>query len=158
MKRWRVALLWSLGLVPCLVWAAPSTFAPTIGAAVLCQDQIDPAYFYAYLSKAFGKPSKQEGGAYWFKAGASLWGMPVPEVFVSDGSSRFDFLGVVVESKPEALADAIVQTLKIGAWRYRPIQAGDTPVRESPPGGTLVYFGQKAKIYCARTNLKRPAD
>lgn len=151
-------MLFGAGLLSGPAWAAPSTFAPVIGSAVLCQDKIDPAYFFGYLNKAFGAPVRREGGAYWFKAGASLWGLPVPEAFVSDGSGRFDFVGVVVESKPDAVNDAIAKSQKIGAWPHRPLNAATAPVRESPVGGTIVYFGQKAKVYCARTNLARPVD
>ena len=53
--------------------AAPSTFGPVIGSALLCRSQLDNAYFHAYLTEVFGPAYKREGGAYWFRTEASLW-------------------------------------------------------------------------------------
>jgi len=60
----------------------PSTFGDTIGSALLCIDQIDPYYYWSYMKQYFGPPYKQEGGAYWFKVKATLWGANITEVLV----------------------------------------------------------------------------
>lgn len=128
----------------------PSTFSTTIGPALLCQDHIDPYYFWSYLKQFFGPPYKAEGGAYWFKVNASLWGVPVSDVLVSDGNNRVVFLAAAFEAKPEALSRAIsdrtgirhaVETYK----QYSPLQ--------SATSSRIVYFGDNSKIYCSRYNL-----
>jgi len=126
----------------------PSTFGPVIGAALLCHDQIDNAYFYRYLTRSFGAPARHEGGAYWFRTGeATLWGKPVTEVFVSDDTSELAFLGAVAEVPPDELEQAVraasgVPHLAEGAAAY--------PLRVAKPGSTIVYYNTKSKIYCAR--------
>jgi hypothetical protein len=128
----------------------PSTFGPTIGPALLCQDHIDPYYFWSYLKQFFGPPYKAEGGAYWFKVNASLWGVTISDVLVSDGNSRVVFLAAATEAKPEALSRAIsdrtgirhtVETYK----QYSPLR--------SATSSRIVYFGDNSKIYCSRYNL-----
>jgi len=126
----------------------PSTFAPVIGAALLCHDQIDNAWFYNYLKTAFGPPYKHAGGAWWFRTGAAtLWGAPVSEVMVSDDTSALVFLAAVADIPPDQLEQAIrsaagVRHLAAGASAY--------PLRISAPGSTIAYYNAKSKIYCAK--------
>src|SRR5437868_3304908 len=96
-------LLIMLALTLCAAGTAlgvPSTFGTTIGSRLLCLDQQDTAYYYGYLTDAFGPSYKHEGGAYWFKAGASLWGVQVSEVMVGDGNSTMNFLAAVADLTP----------------------------------------------------------
>lgn len=145
-------------LCPVLAWSAPSTFGGVIGAAVLCLDQIDPAYHYRYLKEAFADPPQRREGAYWFKSGgAALWGLPVTEIFVSDGTSRFDFVGVVMESMPDKVVEAIAQKQRLGGWSHQALNESATPVRVAPTGTAVVYFKGRSKVWCARTRLARPA-
>ncbi len=67
--------------------ALPSTFGPVIGSALLCRSQLDNAYFHSYLTTAFGPSYKHEGGAFWFKGDATLWGKQVVDVMVSDDTN-----------------------------------------------------------------------
>jgi hypothetical protein len=138
----------ALVLPPVGAAALPSTFAPVIGSALLCRSQLDNHYFYSYLQGAFGPAYKHEGGAWWFRApDATLWGMPVSELMVSDDTSPLVFVGAVAEGSPDKLAQAIE-----GAAGVRH-QAGDAsryPLRTSSPGSTIAYFNDKSKIYCAR--------
>jgi hypothetical protein len=126
----------------------PATFGPVIGAALLCRDQIDNAYFYRYLKTAFGAPYKHEGGAWWFRTGeATLWGKPVSQVMVSDDTSEYVFLGAVAEVPPDELEQAVraasgVAHVAAGASQY--------PLRNAKPGSTIVYYNNKSKIYCAK--------
>lgn len=151
---------WALfvSALPLPALAAPSTFATVIGSAVLCLDRIDPVYHYRYLHDHFADPPKQREGAYWFKSGgAALWGLPVTEIFVSDGSSRFDFVGVVMESMPDKVAEAIAQKQRLGGWSHQALNGSATPVRVAPTGAAVVYFKGKSKVWCAQTRLARPA-
>ncbi|MET3130831.1 hypothetical protein AAKU55_001089 [Oxalobacteraceae bacterium GrIS 1.11] len=127
--------------------AVPSTFGTVVGNAVLCLDHIDNAYFYTYLSSAFGPFYKHEGGAYWFKADATLWGAPITDVIVSDDTSRLVFLGVVADTTPEKIDAAIVAAAGL---HYIKSDAGQYPVRVSKPGSKIVYFKTKAKVFCAK--------
>jgi len=127
--------------------AAPSTFGPVIGSALLCRSQLDNAYFHSYLSAAFGPSYKHEGGAYWFKAEGNLWGTPVTDILVSDDTSELVFVGAVTEASPDKLDEAIRASAGV---RHVATDASAFPVRESVPGSRIVYFKAKSKIYCAK--------
>lgn len=139
-----------LMIAPCPVLAAPSTFSTTIGSALLCLNQIDPFYFWSYLNQFFGPPYKNEGGAYWFKVQTSLWGAPISDVMVSDGSGQVVFLAAAfTNTKPAALSGAISGSTGIGYTESEPTQY--SPMM-SNLGSKIVYFGQNSKIYCAKYN------
>lgn len=126
----------------------PSTFGPVIGAALLCHDQIDNAYFYRYLQTAFGPPYKHAGGAYWFRTDeAQLWGAPVSEVMVSDDTSELVFLAAVADVPPDELEQAI---RKSAGLAHPALDASPYPLRISAPGSTIAYYNAKSKIYCAK--------
>ena len=129
------------------VTAAPSTFGPVIGSAVLCRSHLDNAYFYDYLSTAFGPSYKHEGGAYWFKADGVLWGATVTDIMVSDDSSDIIFVGAVTESAPDKLDEAIRAAVGV---RHDATDKSAFPVRESRPGSKIVYFKTKSKVFCAK--------
>ena len=127
--------------------ALPSTFAPTISSALLCRSHLDNVYFHSYLTTAFGPAYKHEGGAYWFRLDATLWGKPVTEVMISDDTSELVFVAAVAESKPEELEEAIRASAGI---RHRAVDASPFPLRVSNPGSVIAYQNSKSKIYCAR--------
>lgn len=127
--------------------AAPSTFGPLIGSALLCRSQLDNAYFYRYLTQAFGPSYKREGGAYWFRTDATLWGAQVKEVMVSDDSSELTFIAALTESKPEELEKAVHEA---AGTAFRAVDASRYPLRKSNPGSTIAYAKDKSKIYCAK--------
>ena len=145
------ALLW---IAAPHVVAAPSTFGPVIGSAVLCRSHLDNAYFYSYLSSAFGPSYKHEGGAFWFKADATLWGAQVTDVIVSDDTSELVFVGAVTLSAPDKLDDAIRAAV---GTRHRALDGSAFPVRESAPGSQIVYFNDTSKIFCAKYKPLPPA-
>ena len=128
--------------------AAPSTFGPVVGSALLCRDQIDNAYFHDYFSRTFGPSYKREGGAYWFRAEATLWGSPVREVLVSDGTGSYQFIAAVADATPEELNEAIRKSAGV---RHRKKDASRYAVLESSPGSRIVYFKARSKIYCAKS-------
>jgi hypothetical protein len=127
--------------------AAPSTFGPVIGSAVLCRSDLDNAYFYTYLSTAFGPAYKHEGGAYWFKADGNLWGAPVTDVLLSDDTSELVFVGAVSELAPDKLEEAVRANVGIA---HVAADSSAFPMRLSRPGSAIVYFKAKSKIYCAK--------
>lgn len=127
--------------------ALPSTFAPVIGSALLCRSHLDNAYFHAYLSTAFGPATKHEGGAFWFKGDATLWGKQVLEVMVSDDTHPTVFIAAVLDSTPEELETAIHAAAGL---RHKAVDASQTPLRMSNPGSVIAYHQGKSKIYCAR--------
>jgi hypothetical protein len=134
--------------------AAPSTFGPVIGNALLCRSHLDNAYFYSYLSSAFGPSYKHEGGAWWFKADASLWGAQVSDVIVSDDTSELVFIGAVALGAPDKLDEAIRAAVGL---RHRALDGSTYPVRESAPGSQIVYFKDNSKIFCAKYKPLPPA-
>jgi hypothetical protein len=136
-----------LGVAAAPASAAPSTFGPVIGNALLCRSHLDNAYFHSWLSTAFGPSYKHEGGAYWFKADGTLWGAPVSDILLSDDTSDVIFVGAVSDTKPDKLEEAIRAAVGI---RHTAADASAFPVRESAPGSRIVYFDTKSKIYCAK--------
>ena len=126
----------------------PTTFGPVIGAALLCHDHLDNAYFYSWLKTHFGPAYKHEGGAYWFRTGeTTLWGAPVTEVMVSDDTSEWVFVGAVAEVAPDELEQDI---RKAAGVRHVAADASPYPLRVSVPGSTIAYYNAKSKIYCAK--------
>ncbi|HAT29455.1 MAG TPA: hypothetical protein DCW29_00965 [Janthinobacterium sp.] len=154
MAFWRTSLSWRGGAFLAALLASagaaaapPSTFGTIVGNAVLCLDEVDNAYFYDYLTTAFGPYYKHEGGAFWFKADAALWGAPVNDVIVSDDTSALTFLGVVADLAPDKLEEAIVAA---SGLHFVKSDASAFPVRESRPGSKIVFFRSKSKVYCAK--------
>lgn len=141
------------GFVCSAAAAAPSTFGPVIGSALLCRSHLDNAYFHAYLTQAFGPAYKHEGGAYWFRTEATLWGAEVNEVMVSDDTSNLVFVAAVIDSTPEELEKSV----RAGAGiAYKPVDATRHPLRKSNPGSTIAYARDKSKIYCAKFKPQPP--
>lgn len=133
--------------------AAPTTFGNVIGQSLLCLSQIDTGYFYNYLTTNFGPPYKHEGNAYWFKTPAALWDAPVSEVLVSDKDSPERFIAAVADVTPEVLTGNIMDATKMsfGATSLNP-----KPVRMSTTTSTIVYYGKKSKIFCAKAKVLQP--
>jgi hypothetical protein len=127
--------------------ALPSTFGPIVGSALLCRSQLDNAYFHTYLKTAFGPSYKHEGGAFWFKGDATLWGKQVLDVMVSDDTNPMVFIAAVIDSKPEELEEAIRASAGL---RHKAVDASQYPLRVSNPGSVIAYHMGKSKIYCAR--------
>ncbi|MFC0250739.1 hypothetical protein [Massilia consociata] len=127
--------------------AMPSTFGPVIGNALLCRSHLENRYFHDYLTSAFGPAYKREGGAYWFRPEATLWGLEVREVMVSDDSSELVFVAAVLEGTPEELEGAVRAAT---GTAFRPVDASAFPLRVSNPGSTIAYMNDKSKIYCAK--------
>ena len=127
----------------------PSTFDTVIGHALLCLDELEPVYFFQYLSANFGAPYQHQGGAWWFRTpNTKLWGVPVSQVMVSDGHGRLLFVAATVDVAPDELAQAITNNAGI---RYQP-DVGAFPKRESATGSVIVYAQENAKrskLYCA---------
>ncbi|CUI08077.1 hypothetical protein [Massilia antarctica] len=132
---------------PASALAAPSTFGPVIGSAILCRSQLDNAYFHDYLVSAFGPSYKHEGGAYWFKADATLWGANVTDIMISDDTSELVFVAAVADTTPDKLEESIRSAVGV---RHLSMDNSRYPVRASNPGSKIVYFKTKSKIYCAK--------
>jgi hypothetical protein len=142
-----LALLALAGAMPAAAQAAPSTFGPVIGSAILCRSQLDNAYFHDYLVNAFGPSYKHEGGAYWFKAEGTLWGAPVTDIMISDDTSELVFVAAVADTTPDKLEESIRKAVGV---RHLSVDNSAYPVRAANPGSKIVYFKTKSKIYCAK--------
>ena len=127
--------------------AMPSTFGTVIGNALLCRSHLDNRYFHDYLTTSFGPPYKREGGAYWFRLEATLWGAEVREVMVSDDTSELVFIAAVLDNTPQELEGAIRSAV---GTAFRAVDATPFPLRVSNPGSTIAYMNDKSKIYCAK--------
>lgn len=137
--------------IACILLTSPAlraqdaTFEMTLGPAVLCRADLDPAYFHAYLT-AIKKSYKREQGAYWFKVSAQLYGAPVTEAFVSDGSSDHVFIGVVSSLPPPQLAESLSEAR---ADSFKPLVPADKhSAYRSAKGAQIVYQARNAKLFC----------
>lgn len=131
----------------------PSTFSQVVGNALLCRSHLDNRTFHDYLSSSFGPAYKREGGAWWFRVEATLWGAEVKEVMVSDDSSELAFIAAVTDSSPEALEGAI----RSGAGTaFHAVDASAFPLRVSKLGSTIAYANDKSKIYCVKYKSQPP--
>ena len=133
--------------------AQGSTFSITLGMAVLCLDDVEPGFFYNYMNKT-SRPSKREKGAYWFKTSEPLFGAPVTEVFISDGSSKHTFVGVVSSLPPDQLADAIATGAPAGGnfKKVNPVDKYSTYI--SPAGSEIIFQGKNGKMFCRRDRIR----
>jgi len=127
--------------------AAPSTFGPVVGSALLCRSALENRYMQGYLMTAFGPAYKHEGGAFWFKVDVKLWGAQVTDVLISDERSAIVFVAAVIEAAPARLEESI---RSLAGVAHRPVDRSATPVRESAPGSKIVYFNTRSKIFCAK--------
>jgi len=127
-------------------------FGVTIGPAVLCRDMLDMKFFYDYLAGSFGKPYKQEQGPYWFKAKAQLFGSDVIEVFVSDQSSDWVFVGAVIKATPDDLAKSVLSTAGTifvkadSGYKYSPYQSQGT--------SEIMWQARNAKLLCRQIAVR----
>lgn len=142
-----LACLATASLLAAPAGAMPSTFGTVIGNALLCRSHLENRYFHDYLTASFGPAYKREGGAYWFRTEATLWGAEVKEVMVSDDSSDLVFIAALTESTPQELESAIRASAGI---TFRAVDATPFPLRVSNPGSTIAYMNDKSKIYCAK--------
>ena len=134
--------------------AAPSTFTTVIGNAILCRSHLDNHYFYDYLTTAFGPAYKHEGGAWWFKADGTLWGMSVSDIIVSDDSSALTFVGAVAEATPDSLGDAVLAAVGL---RHVKVDNSQFPAMAGNLGSKIVFFNTRSKIYCAKFKQLAPS-
>lgn len=128
--------------------AAPTTFEPVIGSALLCQDQIDPAYFKDYLVRFYKNPYKTEGEAHWFKPDPEqkLYDMVLTDIFVSVEDSRYVFLGVVFR---ENLAAARKKMLDLKGIAFLPF-SGEAVLRSAQGSFLIEYDKTQTKLYCVK--------
>ncbi len=153
MGRWAVRLgLCAVlaGLMP-LADAAPTTFDPVISTALLCGDQINPAYFKDYLIRFFKEPYKTEGEAYWFKPDPAqkLYGMEMTDIYVSTEGSRYAFIGVVLREKIDS---ARKKMLELRGVSFQPV-SGDDVLRSAQGSFLIDYNNGESKLYCVKNRI-----
>jgi len=150
MKRFAIVALLAISSYAV---AQGTTFATTVGTAVLCLDDVEPGFFRNYMTAI--KPSyKQEQGAYWFKATAEMYGAAVTEVFVSDESSAYRFVGVLTSLPPDQLADAVNKAAIAGVPFEKDNPKDKYSTYSSPSGSVIAFQGKNGKMYCRRNRIK----
>lgn len=151
-KAWPalLALLISTG-----AWPQDSTLPTGLGMAILCLDDVEPGYFYNAMRR---RPYKTEDGAYWFKTTEQLFGAPVSEIFISDGTSRHAFVGAISSLSPSALAAVISAAVPAGGGFIRVSRTDRYSPYVSPSGSEIVYQGNRAKIFCRRDRIVLPVN
>ncbi|HUW50583.1 MAG TPA: hypothetical protein VMV75_06175 [Sulfuricella sp.] len=144
-------MLGVLAFAPVQSIAAPTTFEPVIGSALLCRDQIDPGYFKDYLTRFYQYPYKNEGEAYWFKPDAEqkLYDMVVTDIYVSTEDSRYSFLGVIFR---ETLDSARKKMLEMKGVEFLPF-SGNTVLRSAQGSFLIEYNTTQSKLYCVKDRV-----
>ena len=142
-------------LVSTCAWPDDSSFSNTFGAAILCLDDLEPGYFYNAMRQ---RPYKIEQGAYWFKTSEQLFGAPLTEIFISDGSSRHAFVGAVSSLSPAELAAVVSAGAPAGGGFKRVSSTDRYAPFVSPTGSEIVYQGNKGKIFCRRDRIVLPVN
>ncbi|MDD5241407.1 MAG: hypothetical protein PHG47_06765 [Sulfuricella sp.] len=149
MNKWIVGGLCValMGLAP-PIFAAPTTFEPVIGNALLCRDHIDPDYFKDYLTRFYKFPYKTEGEAYWFKLDPDqkIFDMVMTDIFVSTEDSRYLFLGVIFR---ETLDSARKKMLEMEGIEYLPF-SGNKVLRSAQGSFLVEYDNNQTKLYCVK--------
>ncbi|MDA8095331.1 MAG: hypothetical protein M0T84_15770 [Betaproteobacteria bacterium] len=131
-----------------LAHAAPTTFGQVVGQAVLCMDAIDAPFFRSYLTQAFHQPYKTQGGAEWFSANTTLFGVSVTDIFVSVPGSRYAFVGALLASNAQTAARRITAATGLA---YAP----DGAQERSPAGGYLISYGSsQSKLFCVTRSTR----
>lgn len=145
-----------LGVLLCvngLAWAQQSTFSTTVGMAVLCLGDVEPGFFYNYMSQ-IKPPARREHGAFWFKTSEQLFGAPLSEVFVSDGSTRHSFVGVVSSLPPDQLAEKVATAAPAGG-RFKKRNPHDKYSSFiSASGAEIAFQGKNGKLFCRRDRVR----
>jgi hypothetical protein len=148
-----IGLLALFGLCGSPAMAQGSSFSMTVGTAVLCLDDLDPGFLYNYMAQL--KPSyKREEGAYWFKTATDMFGVPVTEVFISDGSSEHNFVGVLSSLPPDQIVEAIGNGAPTGGVFIKDNPADKYSTYSSAGGSVVAFQGKNGKVYCRRDRLK----
>ncbi|MDA8382719.1 MAG: hypothetical protein M0037_06590 [Betaproteobacteria bacterium] len=128
--------------------ATPTTFGQVVGQAVLCMDAIDAPFFRSYLIKAFHQPYKTQGGAEWFSANTTLFGMNVTDIFVSIPGSRYVFVGALLASNAQKAARKITAATGVN-------YLSDGGQERSPAGGYLISYGSsRSKVFCVTRSTR----
>lgn len=141
-----------LAAASCAQAVPPTTLGSVVGNAALCLDQVENRYFFSYLQEFYGPPYQREGGAYWFKAtaGTVVWGVPITDVIVSDDSAPLVFVGLVADTAPDKLDNAIAAAAGV---RHARVDNSAYPVRAATLGSKIVYFNTKSKLYCVKDRI-----
>ena len=148
-KRIQILTLLFSGLAGSFpVLAVPGHFSSTIGSALLCQDQIDSFYFNDYMTTYFGKPTKVEGGANWWKVSSVLFGAKVDSIFVSQVNISSVFIGAIFVDAPDVLRQKIQDATGVT------YQATNNPEQWNSPSFSLLlkYNSQEtpSKLFCLK--------
>lgn len=145
-----------LGVLFCvsgMAWAQLSTFSTTVGMAVLCLSDVEPGFFYNYM-RQIKPPTRREQGAFWFKTNEQLFGAPLSEVFVSDGSTQHSFVGVVSSLPPEQLAQTVAAAAPAGGGFKKRNPADKYSAYVSSSGAEIAFQGKNGKLFCRRDRVR----
>jgi hypothetical protein len=128
--------------------ALPSHFAVTLEPGLLCNDRLDSAFYYNYLSSNVEPPYKRENGAYWFKVNAELFGKSITEIFVSDGTSWWVFVGALFAATPDELGKSVQD--KVGRAYTKREPGNPNSALFSKDTSEIMWQGTQAKLLCRR--------
>jgi len=97
----------SLFMVSFLSISLADSFSVSMWSALSANSTLDVFYYYHYFKKKFGAPYQRKDGAFWFKSSDSFYSLKTEDVFVSDGSSDFIFVGISVSGSPKSTVKAV---------------------------------------------------
>jgi hypothetical protein len=114
-----------------------------IASAISCNEAIDSRYWIREFTGTFGQPSRNEGGALWWRASGLLYGSEITEVFVSN-SRYWHFVGAVFKDRPEQLVRGIETS------RFLPTRVFSTTGFWVGADSRIIMWhqGLSAKVFC----------
>lgn len=121
------------------------SFSVSMWSALSGNSTLDIYYYYQYLKKKFGEPYQRKDGAFWFKASESFYSLKTEDVFVSDGSSDYIFIGISVSGSPESTVKAVSFLPGFNFYKENPNDQYSKYIANS--GAEVLWFGaDKSKI------------
>lgn len=126
---------------------AQSTFEMTMAPTITCMSLMNIDYLRGWLRQSLNAPYKNEGGADWFNASnKTLFGIPLQDIFISDGSSQYMFIGALFKAPVTKLMAAVDAA---GSGNF--IAGSEAGQFVSASGAIAMNYGQgtMSKLYCA---------
>lgn len=110
-------------------------------------------FFYTYLTDKYKQKPTEQYDSFWFKGKQSFYGINSESVFISNGNSIYNFIGIVLDGNPKEISEKLSE--KIGI-KFSPIdEKAKYPTYVSLSGTEILWDGQnKSKLVYKLKNHK----
>lgn len=110
-------------------------------------------YYYHYLSDKYNKKPIQKSDSFWFNGKQSFHGINSESVFISNGTSAYNFIGIVLEGSPKDVAEKLGNNIGV---QFKPVNEKEKyPIYISGSGAEILWEGKnKSKLVYKVKNHK----